>query len=265
MSENHPGLAISCIIRSNETLGDGHFHLLLEPVAKPVTVAAGQFVMIRVANLLDPFLRRPMSVADFAPDGSRIGLVVKEAGRGTRLLSALPPWTKIDVVGPFGTGFAIPDGVKNVWMVAGGTGVAPFLGLTENTRRSGLAYTMFMGARTAGQLFYVSRLRDAGVNVITATEDGSDGFHGFVTAALTAELAKGARPDAIFTCGPSPMMRAVAGIAEDAGIVCHASLESYMACGFGACLGCVVKRRGSEQYVTVCRTGPVFNAMEIDI
>ena len=265
MSGNHPGLSISCIVRANETLGDGHFHLSLEPVVKPVAVAPGQFVMIRATNLLDPFLRRPMSVADFAPDGSRIGLVIKEAGRGTRLLSTLPPWTKIDVVGPFGTGFTIPEGAKKVWMVAGGTGVAPFLGLTENTKRGDLDYTLFMGARAAGQLFYVTRLRDGGVNVITATEDGSEGFKGFVTAALAAEMEKGARPDVILTCGPAPMMRAVAAIALDAGIACHASLESYMACGFGACLGCVVKRRESDQYVTVCRSGPVFNALEIEI
>jgi dihydroorotate dehydrogenase electron transfer subunit len=221
--------------------------------------------MIRVANLLDPFLRRPMSVADFAPDGSRIGLVIKEVGRGTNLLSLLPPLTKIDVIGPFGTGFTIPEGAQKVWMVAGGTGVAPFLGLTENRKRGDLDYTMFMGAKTAGQLFYATRFREAGVDVITATEDGSDGVRGLVTTALTAELAKGARPDIIFTCGPSPMMRAVAGIAEDAGIVCHASLESFMACGFGACLGCVVKKRGAEQYVTVCRAGPVFNTRDIEI
>jgi dihydroorotate dehydrogenase electron transfer subunit len=252
-------------VRANETLCDGHFHLLLEPVVKPVAVVPGQFVMIRCASLLDPFLRRPMSVADFAPDGSRIGLVIKEAGRGTSLLSALPPWTKIDVVGPFGTGFAIPEGAKRVWMVAGGTGVAPFLGLTENTKRGDYDYTMFLGAKTAGQLFYAARLKENGVNVIAATEDGSDGFKGFVTSALTAELEKGARPDIILTCGPAPMMRAVAGIAQDAGIACHASLESYMACGFGACLGCVVKKRGVEQYVTVCRSGPVFDTRDIEI
>ena len=265
MSADRPGLSISCIVRANETLGDGYFYLSLEPVVKPVAVVPGQFVMIRVSNLLDPFLRRPMSVADFAPDGSRIGLVIKEVGRGTSLLSALPPWTKIDVVGPFGTGFTIPEGAKKVWIVAGGTGVAPFLGLTENTKRGDLDYTMFVGARTASQLFYVPRLRDGGVNVITATEDGSDGFKGFVASALADELSKGARPDVILTCGPAPMMRAVAGIAEDAGIVCHASLESYMACGFGACLGCVVKKRESEQYVTVCRTGPVFDTRDIEI
>ena len=265
MSENHPGFEMPCIVRANETLGDGHFHLSLAPVVKPPAVTPGQFVMIRVANLLDPFLRRPMSVADFAPDGSHISLVIKETGKGTRILSLLPPGAKIDVVGPFGTGFSIPEGAEKVWMVAGGTGVAPFLGLTENTKRGDYDYTLLMGAKTAGQLFYVSRFKDGGVNVITATEDGSDGLKGFVTFALSAQLEKGARPDVIFTCGPAPMMRAVAGIAEDAGVVCHASLESYMACGFGACLGCVVKKRGAEQYVTVCRTGPVFNARDIEI
>ncbi|MBF0291749.1 MAG: dihydroorotate dehydrogenase electron transfer subunit [Nitrospinae bacterium] len=265
MSENHSALAMDCVVIANEPLGDGHFHLVAEPVVKPVAVAPGQFVMIRVANMLDPFLRRPMSVADFAPDGSRIGFVIKEVGKGTRILSILSPGAKIDVVGPFGTGFAIPDGAKKVWMVAGGTGVAPFLGLTENIKRADLDYTLLMGARSASQLFYAARFRDNGVNVITATEDGSDGVKGFVTSALSAELEKGMKPDVIFTCGPSPMMRAVAEIAEDAGIVCHASLESYMACGFGACLGCVVKKRGAEQYVTVCRTGPVFNALEIEI
>lgn len=265
MSGNHHGLAMPCMVTANETLGGGHFHLSLAPRIKPPAVAPGQFVMIRCGNLLDPFLRRPMSVADFAPDGSRIGLVIKETGKGTRILSALSPGAKMDVVGPFGTGFAIPEGARKVWMVAGGTGVAPFLGLTENTKRADNGYTLLMGAKTAGQLLYVSRFREGGVNVITATEDGLDGVKGFVTSALIAELEKGARPDVIFTCGPAPMMRAVAGIAEDAGVVCHASLESYMACGFGACLGCVVKKRGVEQYVTVCRTGPVFNARDIEI
>lgn len=256
---------MNCIVRVNKTLADDFFYLSLEPVQPMPDIRPGRFVMIRCSHSADPFLRRPMSIADFEPDGTRFGLVIRMVGRGTHLLSTLVPWDHVDVLGPFGSSFEIPDGAKSIWIVAGGTGVAPFLGLVENTPADDVDYTVFIGAGTAGDLLYHDRFHERGAEVVKATEDGSEGFKGLVTEPLKLKLDEGARPDAIFTCGPTAMMRAVAGISRNAGVRCFVSLENRMACGFGACLGCVTKVADNNHYVTVCRRGPVFDANEVEI
>ena len=256
---------MNCIVRVNKTLADDYFYLSLEPATPLGGIRPGSFVMIRCSHWVDPFLRRPMSVADFEPDGSRFGLIVKMAGRGTQLLSTLVPWDHVDVLGPFGSGFEIPDGAGRVWLVAGGTGIAPFLGLVENTAEGAAEFTLFYGAGTADHLLCVDRFSDRGARVVTATEDGSEGFTGFVTSPLVEAFDRGEKPDVVFACGPAAMMRETARICGERGTRCFVSLENRMACGFGACLGCVTKVADGHGYVTVCRKGPVFDAAEVEI
>ncbi|MBI4666684.1 MAG: dihydroorotate dehydrogenase electron transfer subunit [Nitrospinae bacterium] len=256
--------SIDCIVRASDTLSDGFFHLSLEPVRKISKIVPGQFVMVRCAAQLDPFLRRPMSIADFEPDGSRFGLLIKQVGKGTRYLAGLAPWSSLDVMGPYGQGFTVPEGVRKIWIVAGGSGVAPFLGLLANSPKGAYEHTVFLGAKNESELLYLNRL-EKHARVITATEDGSHGFSGYVTEPFSTEISGGARPDIIFTCGPTPMMKKVAQLAEELGIPCQVSLENSMACGFGACLGCVVKARGQDKYLTVCKNGPVFDALRIEL
>lgn len=255
---------MNCIVRKIKLLAEGFHHLSLEPEKPAGAIIPGQFMMIKCSASTDPLLRRPMSVADFTPDGSRFGFVIQEAGRGTRLLASLVPGDSVDVLGPFGSGFVMPDGDGSLWMVAGGTGVAPFIGLVNQLKETG-NIILFLGARSNRFLLYTDFFQKAGVTVMTATEDGSEGYRGLVTGLLERELEKGASPEAVFTCGPAPMMKAVAAIAIDRRIPCYASLENRMACGFGACLGCVTKVAGEDRYTTVCRKGPVFDVTQVEI
>ncbi len=256
---------MDCIVRINDILGGDFFYLSLEPITPIDNIKPGQFFMVRCSHSADPFLRRPMSVADFEKDGSRFGLIVQAVGRGTHLLSTLVPWDRVDVLGPFGTNFEAPEDAKSIWTVAGGSGVAPFLGLIESSKPGDIDYTVFLGAREAELLLFEERFSGCGADVVSATEDGSKGYHGLVTDPLTDKLNKGLKPDIIFTCGPSPMMRAVARIAAEREIRCFVSLENKMACGFGACVGCVALAHGENKYITVCSRGPVFDATEVEI
>ena len=144
----------------------------------------GQFVMVRLVGTLDPLLRRPMSVADSNEDGSMIGLLIQITGRGTRLLSNLRIGDHVDILGPLGNHFSFPDGAKNVWIVAGGCGLAPFLGLVQNKPDRLMEYTLFLGARSADLVLYEDQLTSAGATVIVSTEDGSRGHKGVVTSFL---------------------------------------------------------------------------------
>jgi len=255
---------VNCTVREIRLLTKNFFYLSLEP-DKPVgAITPGQFMMIKVSSSTDPLLRRPMSVADFAPDGSRFGFVIQVTGHGTALLASMAPGDALDVLGPFGSGFTMPDGGGPLWMVAGGTGVAPFIGMAHQLKEPDNTF-LFLGARSNRFLLYKDFFLKAGVKVMTATEDGSEGYRGVVTSLLKNELANGGAPETVFTCGPAVMMRAVAQMAIDRRIPCYASLESSMACGFGACLGCAIKVAGEERYTAVCRKGPVLDVTEVVI
>ncbi|VAX26221.1 Dihydroorotate dehydrogenase (NAD(+)), electron transfer subunit [hydrothermal vent metagenome] len=255
---------MNCVVLENKIQADGFFYLSLKPDKPLGEITPGEFVMIRCAQSLDPFLRRPMSIADFTRDGSRFGLLVQVTGKGTAILSRLETGGNVDVIGPFGKGFKVPAGAKSIWIVAGGCGVAPFLGLIDSSVNGPIDYTVFLGARSADTLLYTARFQNRGAQTIIATEDGSKGFHGLVTEPLREKL-QDEKPDAIFTCGPNPMMRAVKTIAEKEGTLCFVSLENMMACGVGACLGCVAKVPGENRYVTTCKAGPVFDALSVEI
>ncbi|VAX23566.1 Dihydroorotate dehydrogenase (NAD(+)), electron transfer subunit [hydrothermal vent metagenome] len=255
---------MNCTVRENKLLAEGFHYLSLEPDKPAGAIVPGQFMMLQVSASTDPLLRRPMSVADFDPDGSRFGFVIQMTGRGTRLIASLAPGDSVDVLGPFGAGFTMPGGGEPLWIVAGGTGVAPFIGMVNQLKEPDNT-TLFLGARSGRFLLYKNFFQKAGVKVMTATEDGSEGYRGLVTGLIKREFENGAPPEAVFTCGPAPMMRAVAEIAVGRGISCYASLESQMACGFGACLGCVTKVTGEDRYTTVCKKGPVFDVTEVTI
>jgi dihydroorotate dehydrogenase electron transfer subunit len=257
---------MKCHVASNAELAPGFFHLTLVPESPLGPIAPGQFVMIRCSDGMDPLLRRPMSVAQAVAGGARFSLIVQWIGRGTQALASLVENDHLDVIGPFGTGFTTTPEQREIMIVAGGTGVAPFIGLAAALRAEGRNVVALLGARSAGLILMESQLRAAGAEVHLATEDGSKGFDGLATGLMEKTLdGMENPPDAVLTCGPEGMMRAVARIAEHNNIPCQVSLETKMACGFGACLGCVTPRRGEEKYITVCRKGPVFDSRQVEI
>lgn len=265
----------------NKRISPGFFRIGIE--WKVRGVRPGQFVMLRVTEGLDPFLRRPFGIYSvLGPTGKRVSgrsgsgieIVCKVVGAGTGILAAKEPGESVDVLGPLGNGFPLLRGpaASKVIMVAGGIGVAPFYLLAGEGRRraknSGAGLLLF-GARSGNEAGITRDFTRLGCRVRVATEDGSLGTRGLVTGLLTAALKPGS---VVYACGPLSMLKAVARIAENAGVKCLVSLERAMACGIGVCLGCAVKTMdhkerangGGGEFKMVCSDGPVFDSSEID-
>ncbi len=229
---------------------------------------SGQFVMLKVAEGLDPLLRRPFSV-HLAGDQGSLEILFKVVGKGTRLLAAVQPGSRLDLVGPLGRGFSLPDS-GTLCLVGGGIGAAPLLFLARENLRLAKPMPMHVvaGARNSSELAAVADgFADLGISVMTATDDGSSGHHGFAIDLLgPLAAAHGSDPIHVFSCGPHPMLRGIARFCRAHHWPCQVSLETMMACGVEACLGCAVLPAGGlEQgnYLHVCKDGPVFDAGEI--
>jgi dihydroorotate dehydrogenase electron transfer subunit len=231
----------------------------------------GQFVMIKTQPGLDPLLRRPFSIFERLRDASGaftgLSLLNKRVGVGTSHLFSAREGDRVGVLGPLGRPFAPVDPPSEAWMVAGGVGLAPFVTLAEALALRGTAMRLFYGARSAADLYYADWFARQGATLHLTTEDGSRGDRGRVTLPLlrALETTPAHRPIALYVCGPTPMMRAVAAAAETHGRSVAVSLEPVMGCGMGGCYSCVVPvRRGTgRQFVRACLEGPIFDGRTI--
>lgn len=244
----------------NSKVGPEHFLMRilcpeLTRLAKP-----GQFVHIRCNSVFDPLLRRPISLHGIDYEKGTISLLYQVVGRGTKLLSEIQAGSGIDVMGPLGNGFTIPEKVENVLVIGGGIGVAPLFPLIQSLNYHKISQTILLGARTKDYIIGDEQLGSMGMQVKVATDDGSAGVKGYVTD-LAEKYMMLSKPDYFFACGPNPMLKRVQQIAEKYGIEGQVSLEEYMGCGVGACLACVCKTK--NQYRKVCTDGPVFKASEV--
>ena len=226
----------------------------LAPLVQP-----GQFAHVRILPLKEALLRRPFSVYNI--DGENIEIVFNVIGRGTAVLRAKQPHECIDVIGPLGKPFTFAgEDFETGVLIAGGLGVAPMPTLTRALRQAGKEVVTFLGARTRGAVtpFYLE-------NVHLATDDGSEGHHGTVVdlaRRMLGDLAS--RRPKLFACGPTAMLRAVAGLARETGFPCEVSLEGPMACGFGICQGCPVELADAPgRYLLMCKDGPTFDAQDL--
>ena len=235
-------------------------------------IRPGQFVMIRAAAGDTPLLRRPYSVFERlrGPAGEVVGFSIlnKRVGVGSRLIADAAPGSRLSCLGPLGRPFSPPPAGSEAWMVAGGTGLAPFATLSEDLAAAGIAGRLFYGARTCAELFCVDRFEARGVGVTLATEDGTLGDRGRVTVPLARELEArpSARPVMIYACGPEAMLEAVAALAAHHRLACEVATERRMGCGMGGCYSCVVRVRtteGGTRYARSCVEGPVFAAADI--
>jgi dihydroorotate dehydrogenase electron transfer subunit len=183
-------------------------------------------------------------------------------GRGTDLLTGVRVNEYIDVMGPLGRGFTLPDSSKNVLLVGGGVGIAPLIYLGRALKELNCQVTLMGGAAAAKQLIVGEKLQELKISFLPATMDGSAGIKGLVTDLLETHSDEF---DLIYTCGPEPMMALVARYAEKHQIWGEVSLEEHMACGVGACLGCARRLKASDEaYVKICKDGPVFNMKEVE-
>lgn len=238
-------------IIERQQLGDQYFRLMLKHDAKMQPIVPGQFVEVLVEGSRDVMLRRPISVHDVSDN--TLTLLIQIVGNGTRCLAELAVGDRLNVVYPLGHGFttALPSGSKAL-LVGGGAGTAPLLHLSKVLKANGVHCTILLGGRTASLIPVQDDFRPYG-DLLLATDDGSLGHHGIVTT----HPAFAEHYDMIYTCGPTPMMKAVARSAAQRGIRCEVSLENMMACGVGACLCCVTDT--DQGHRCVCKDGPVFD------
>lgn len=238
---------------------NARFVLIVLTHPKPLPeMLPGQFVEVRVDGSPSTFLRRPISIHNIDNVRNELHLLVATVGEGTRHLAQLTPGALLNCVLPLGHPFTLPTHAgERFLLVGGGVGTAPLLFLGSKIAEQGAEPTFLIGARTAGDLLPLEPFERLG-RVFVTTEDGTAGERGFVTQ---HSLLQQERFDRICTCGPTPMMKAVARYAATADTECEASLENLMACGVGACLCCVEKTtRGN---LCVCTDGPVFNTKEL--
>ena len=240
-------------VRSVENLSPKHVLIKLTDYQPLPEMLPGQFVEVRVDGSPTTFLRRPISINFMDKERNELWLMVAMIGDGTRQLGRLQAGDTLNCVLPLGNAFTMPSAKdEKVLLVGGGVGVAPMLYLGSVLHAQGIQPTFLLGGRTAQDLLELDIFNKYG-RVSVTTEDGSLGEKGFVTnhSVLNEHF------DRICTCGPTPMMKAVAHYAKEHDITCEVSLENLMACGLGACLCCVEKT--TEGNLCVCKEGPVFN------
>lgn len=232
-----------------------HFVLLKLTCDTPLCgILPGQFVEIRIEGNAPTFLRRPISVNFVDEVNNQLWLLIAVVGKGTKWLSSVHTGEKINCILPLGNGFTMPnDPSEEILLIGGGVGVAPLLYFGKKLKDFGAIPTFLLGAKTASDLLEIDLFKTLG-NVYITTEDGSLGETGYVT---NHSVLHTHHFDKIATCGPKPMMKAVANYAKKVGLACEASLENMMACGLGACLCCVEKT--SKGNLCVCKDGPVFD------
>lgn len=256
-------------------VGPGQFVLGFECPEIAAECRPGHFVMISVAESIDPMLRRPMAIYQILRDDANaprgFTLLVEVVGRGTALLEEKNHGDQLEVLGPLGVPFHLPTsgqvGGEHL-LVMGGVGSAPFPFVAEELLKAGHRVRAFVGARNAEALLCVRDFRELGVSVEVATDDGSEGFHGFVIGPLQEYLQSDDSVGAVlYACGPTPMMRAVHDIAMMNNLPLQVSFEAPMACGIGVCLSCVVRVHAGDgsswRYVRCCREGPVFDSRKL--
>jgi len=279
-----------CPITENIEVSTGTMRLTACEPEIAATARPGQFINALCGPCMDPLLRRPLSIFSVDRERGEFSLLYQVRGRGTVLLSEKEPGDTLDVVGPVGRPFEIdpaPD-VEHI-LVGGGCGVVPLLFLSDVLQEEAKGrVVVLIGAQTAGAILCEREFLERDLPVELSTDDGTAGKHGFVTELLTEHLANleaGRRPS-VYACGPHDMLKQIARITSAAhqpspitrhpsSIPCQVSLEASMACGFGVCMGCVVKTRGTYcaecgpqagqewDYSRVCVDGPVFYTTEL--
>lgn len=249
---------LDLMVNSVEALSDKHVLIKLTDDNPLPEMLPGQFVEVRVDNSPSTFLRRPISINNVDYDRNELWLLVAAVGDGTRQLQKLQKGDRLNCMLPLGNSFTMPtDSAQKVLLVGGGVGVAPLLYFGKRIKEMGGEPTFLLGARSAKDVLERELFEQVG-RVLITTEDGSEGEKGFVTnhSVLAQEHF-----DRISTCGPKPMMMAVARYAFKNDIECEVSLENKMACGVGACLCCVEKT--VEGNKCVCKEGPVMNIKKL--
>jgi len=263
-------LDVEARVISNARLSSDYNVIALEAPEIARGTAPGQFVMVKPGRGTDPLLRRPFSVFEVLElNGAVTGLSLlsKRIGVTTRLLFNAVEGDVVSCLGPLGRPYTLVDPPAEAWMVAGGVGLAPFATLANALASRGVKTTLFYGARSGRELFYLDWFESRGVTLALATEDGTRGDAGRVTLPLERALKSHGSADVmVYACGPEPMLEAVSHVCARYGRTCEVSVERVMGCGMGGCYSCVVPVKdagGGQHYVRSCIGGPVFKGADL--
>lgn len=249
-----------CKISSQKEIATDIYELTVRGDLVDQINSPGQFVHIRVSNGVDPLLRRPISISSFDKEKQSMTMIYRKEGKGTSLLAERVPGELIDILGPLGNGFPVEEVSTGdtALLVGGGIGVPPLYELSNQLVEKGVKVIHVLGFQTGEAVFYEKEFLNNGETFVT-TVDGSYGRQGFVT-----DVIKDLRFDCIYTCGPTPMLKAIEQSYSDKKV--FLSLEERMGCGIGACFACVCKNADDPtgvSYKKVCSDGPVFRAGEV--
>jgi len=246
------------LVLENKKVNGKYFKLGFRSKNLSRNIRPGQFLHVRVNQGQDPFLRRPFSYFRVSP--GKVEVLYEVLGRGTSILSGKKKGDGLKVMGPLGNAFTEKIGKKKRILVAGGVGVPPLVFLAEQYPTEYL----LIGTKSKAELLPKSELGKVRAKVLCSTEDGSYGTAGRVTL-LLEKILQEQHPEDYFiqTCGPKPMMKAVIAIAAKYGAEGEASWDESMACGVGACLGCMVKTRSGLK--RACADGPVFKFEDLEL
>jgi dihydroorotate dehydrogenase electron transfer subunit len=268
MSRRGPWLQV-CEVLSYRRTGAYHTLGLVAPQIA-AAAAAGQFVGLQAGTDRSFLLRRPFSIHRVERHGPTFGsieLVFDVVGPGTRALAELRPHDTVDVLGPLGRPFTVPEQPAACLLVGGGYGIAPLFFLAEELRVQGCRVDFAVGAATTERLFKAIEAKRLGRTAVITTDDGSSGQRGLVTDPLPALMAR-AHTEMVYACGPMPMLAAVSRVAAAAGVPCQVAVEELMACGTGICFSCVIpmvdpSSPGSTRMARSCTDGPVLDGAAI--
>lgn len=223
-------------------------------------VQPGQFINILLAQGYDHLLRRPISIAEVDPTQQRLTIVFRVVGQGTEWLSKRQVGDQLDIMGPLGSGFSLPPQNSKVIVVGGGIGIPPLYQLTKELSLLTKHIQIVLGFRDQGDCFWLDRFRALG-QLVVATEDGSQGEQGYVTDVINPVEAY----DYLYSCGPLPMLKGLKQHFQNTDVQGYVSLEERMACGVGACYGCVCSSEDKKTNLRICKEGPVFPWKEVTL
>jgi len=257
-----------CTIINNTRVNNSYFILEISYPENVNQIIPGQFVQLKLLNKEECLFRRPFSISFVDEVNNSISLLIQIAGKTTEQLSTIKKGNLVDIIAPLGNGFYINDSQIH-FLVGGGVGVAPLYLLAKRLKENkDNRVISFLGYGSKDFLAYEDELKKFSDKVIVATDNGSYGEQGFITAIMERFLQSenGEENISVYACGPKPMLRALSEISPKYGLKCQASLEEYMACGIGVCVGCVVKiKLGQDEYTykRACKEGPVFALEEV--
>lgn len=252
-------MKVRAAVYGQEKLADGVYSMWLEAPQMAEGAVPGQFIAV-YTNDKSKLLPRPISICETDRENGRLRIVYRVAGAGTLEFSEYGAGDELDIMGPLGNGFPLKE--KRAFLIGGGIGIPPML---ELAKALNCEKTAVLGYRDS-QMFLKDEIGKY-ADVAVATEDGSAGTKGNV---LDAIRENGLAADIIYACGPTPMLKAIKDYAKEKGIECYLSLEEKMACGIGACLGCVCHSKDVDGHSNVrnkrvCKDGPVFLADEVEL